>query len=90
MNDSNHTVVAETNVYLKIGDTTLKLLGNVKAECPPKSNIECATVCCVLPEIPNEGIMTLVLDSDNEHSNEYRLKYACKRKIVKPKILNDF
>ena len=90
LNDSNQSVVANARVYLKIGDTSINLLENIKTECSPKSNVECATVCCVLPEIPNAGIMTLVIESNGDYSSEYKLKYEYKRKIVKPKILNDF
>jgi beta-mannosidase len=90
LNDSNQSVVANARVYLKIGDTSINLLENIKTECLSKSNVECATVCCVLPEIPNVGIMTLVIESNVDYSSEYKLKYECKKKIVKPKILNDF
>ena len=89
LNDSNIHTSARARVYLKIGGRIITLLEGIKADCPPKSNTECAAVCCVLPEIPDTGLMTLVIESDKDHSNEYTLKYECKERIVKPKILND-
>ena len=88
LNDENRTVSAEARVYLKIGDVTLNLLDCIKGEALPKSNVELATVCCVLPEVTDTGIMTLVIESDKEHSSEYTLKYECKQQKVKPKMLN--
>ena len=88
LNDSNSAVSAEAKVYLKIGDRVITLLEGIRAECLPKSNMECATVCCVLPKIFDVGLMTLIISSNAEYSNEYTLKYGSKERIVKPKMLN--
>lgn len=88
LNDSNSAVSAEAKVYLKIGDRLITLLEGIRAECLPKSNMECATVCCVLPKIFDVGLMTLIISSNAEYSNEYTLKYGSKERIVKPKMLN--
>ena len=88
LNDKNSTVSAEAKVYLKLGDKTVTLLESVKAASAPKSNTELATACCILPEVPDAGLMTLVIESDREHSNEYTLRYSYKEKKVKPKMLN--
>jgi len=88
LNDGGSTVLASASVYLRIGDRKIRLLENISAECQPRSNVECATVCCVLPEVENEGLMTLVIEAEDGRGSEYRLRYSCGEKIAKPKMLN--
>lgn len=88
LNDSNSKLCASCDIYLKIGDTEILLAEKVKGECEPKTNTECITVCVSLPKCPEEDLMTLIIKSDDEYSSEYILKYNCKEKIIKKKMLN--
>ena len=89
LNDSNEAVTKSAKVYLTIGDKTIELLKEVSGSVSAKTNVECASVCCTLPEVQGVVDMYLVLESEDGASNKYRLAYEPFKKIVKPKILND-
>lgn len=89
LNDSNEEVSCNAKVYLKIGDTTIPLLEKVSGTTKAKTNVECATVCTILPEVQGVIDMHLIIESQTGESNEYRLKYKPKQKVVKQIILND-
>ena len=89
LNDSNEAVTKSAKVYLTIGDKTIELLKEVSGSVSAKTNVECASVCCALPEVQGVVDMYLVLESEDGASNKYRLAYEPFKKIVKPKILND-
>ena len=89
LNDSNKEVELNAKVYLKIGDKKILLLDKVGGKTPAKKHVECASVCCVLPEVQETSDMYLIIESDKEYSNEYRLRYEPFKRVVKPKILND-
>ena len=89
LNDSNLEVDAKASVSLKIGEKKISLLDNLSASCAPKSNVECVSVCCVLPKVENAEDIKLIIESNDEYSNEYRLRYVYEPIVVKEKKLND-
>ena len=82
------SILRQEDPYLKIGETEILLAEKVRGECAPKTNTECITVCVSLPKCPEAELMTLIIKSDDEYSSEYILKYNCKEKAIKKKMLN--
>lgn len=88
LNDGNQKISAKADVYLKLGDREILLAENVMGECEPKSNVECLSVCTVLPKDSEVSLMTLIIKSSDGLSSEYTLKYNCIGVIKKKKMLN--
>ena len=87
LNDSNEKVSGSVEVVLKIGDKEIPLLKWEGAEAEANTNVEGASVCCVLPEADARS-MTLMLKADNGMGSEYKLLYEKKKKIAAPKGMN--
>ena len=85
LNDSNNATIKNAKVYLKIGNEKIILLDKISAKSDAKTNVECASVCCVLPFIENVDKMYLIIESDEFSSNEYCLKYDTTTKKQQPK-----
>ena len=75
-------------MYLQIGDKKILLLEKVSGCCKPKRHVECASVCYTLDEYDGAREMYLILESDENSSNKYRLKYDVVQKVKKVKMLN--
>ena len=88
LNDGNQKISAKADVFLKLGDREILLAENVMGECEPKSNVECLSVCTVLPKDSDVSLMTLIIKSSDGLSSEYTLKYNCIGVIKKKKMLN--
>ena len=89
LNDTNDTVSASADVYLRIGDSEILLAEGVKGVCDPKTHTECMSVCCLLPERNDAEIIRLIIKSTDDYSNEYVLKYNCNGVPEKIKMLNN-
>ena len=88
LNDTLQAVRSSVEVLLRIGEREIPLAvwsGSTKAG----ENRECIGVRIELPNDCEEGIMTLVLRSDEDgFSSEYRLKYTPVAIINEPKGMN--
>ena len=88
LNDSNDKAIGTVEVSLKIGDIELSLLKWENAQADKNSNVEGASVCCVLPEVLADS-MTLVLKANDEKfGSEYKLRYQKKAATPAPKGMN--
>ena len=88
LNDSPFAADGEVSVSLKVGNSVLPLLDWKNVHTEANTNLQGAQVCCVLPNEADAKEMTLVLTAPNGMSSEYRLLYAPKSNVKKPKILN--
>lgn len=88
LNDSNRPIRGSVEAVLKIGDREIPLLKWENAATEANSNVEGASVCCILPEA-EANCMTLVLRAEDDGlSSEYRLLYEKKTWTPVPKGLN--
>ena len=87
LNDSNEKVSGSVEVILKIGDTKISLLKWDNAQAEENTNVEGASVCCVLPAVDTNS-MTLILQANNGMSSEYKLLYKKEKTIPAPKGMN--
>ncbi len=89
LNDSREAVCGAVEVSLKIANKEIPLLTWSNAHTDAETNIEGASVCCVLPEEDETNNMVLILKArDGSMSSEYKLLYEKRKKAPRPKGMN--
>ena len=88
LNDGPEPVSSDAEVILQIGDREIPLLQWKNATVPGNTNLEGASVCCVLPNICTDRFSLILSSTDASLKNEYRLVYHSVERIVAPRAMN--
>ncbi len=88
LNDSPEARDGSVEVFLQIGETEISLLQWKGASAEAQTNIEGASVCCMLPAVDTDRMRLVLRAADKDMSSEYTLLYERKKQTPKPKGMN--